>query len=235
MSKNLKILFVEDEVELHDIVKAYFEREGFDIVSAYDADGALRIINDAREELNAIILDLMLPGLSGLEILKVVRKKSNIPVIILTAMGDEVDKLLGLELGADDYVVKPFSPRELVARTKAVLRRFMPAETKETRYIIGDFEIDKEAAAVYYKGREVPFTASELKIIFKLAEMPARVFSRSELVRVVSDEYEVDERVIDAHIKNIRKKLASSEAPDLIETVRGFGYRISRSAKSKDD
>lgn len=225
-----KVLFVEDEVNLHSVVSAYLKAEGFSTVSVYSGDEAKEIIEKSLNDFKAIILDIMLPGISGIELLKLIRSKSKIPVIMLTALGDEVDKLLGLELGADDYVVKPFSPRELVARLKAVLRRYKAGlETGEEKIIkVNDFIFDKEAKKVYYKDKPIPFTASELKIAFKLAENPKRVFTRSELIEVITAEYVVDDRVIDAHIKNMRKKLEEAGAPDFIETVRGFGYSLKK-------
>jgi DNA-binding response OmpR family regulator len=226
-----KIYFIEDEQSLHEILNKYAEIEGFELVSIFDGGEALKRIEEITSENGVIILDLMLPQVSGLEILKEVRRRSNQPVIILTAMGDEVDRLLGLELGADDYVVKPFSPREVIARVKAVLRRLESVEVspqQRKRELIGGYIIDREEMRVYWNEKPIPFTAAELKIIFKLAESPKRVFMRSELVKVISDEYEVDERVIDAHVKNIRKKTYSAGSPDLIETVRGFGYRLNQ-------
>jgi DNA-binding response OmpR family regulator len=226
-----KIYFIEDEQSLHEILNKYAEIEGLELVSIFDGGEALKRIEEITSENGVIILDLMLPQVSGLEILKEVRRRSNQPVIILTAMGDEGDRLLGLELGADDYVVKPFSPREVIARVKAVLRRLESVEVSPQptkRELLGGYIIDREEMRVYWNEKPIPFTAAELKIIFKLAESPKRVFMRSELVKVISDEYEVDERVIDAHVKNIRKKTYSAGSPDLIETVRGFGYRLNQ-------
>lgn len=224
-----RILFVEDETGLHEVVEAYLKVEGFEMVSAFDGEEALKIIDNDLSGFSAIILDIMLPKKSGIELLKEIRSKSKIPVIMLTALGDEVDKLLGLELGADDYVVKPFSPRELVARLKAVLRRTRQAIlTDEDKFEIGDFVFDRMAKRVFYRNKPLPFTASEVKIAFKLAENPRRVFTRAELVEALTNEYVVDERIVDAHIKNIRKKLAENGAPDFIETVRGFGYTLKK-------
>ncbi|MCX7831324.1 MAG: response regulator transcription factor [Actinobacteria bacterium] len=225
-----KVLFVEDEINLHEVVSAYLKNEGFEMVSAYTGNEAEEIIAKDLDKYVAIILDIMLPEKNGIELLKQIRSKSKIPVLMLTALGDEVDKLLGLELGADDYIVKPFSPRELVARLKAVLRRYRDSSEEDSLIIRhGDFLFDKEAKSVFYKDRALPFTASEVKIALKLAENPKRVFTRSELIEVISSEYVVDDRVIDAHIKNMRRKLSEVGAPDFIETVRGFGYSFKRS------
>lgn len=225
-----KVLFVEDETNLHEVVSAYLKNQGFDMVSAYTGKEAEEIIAKNLDQYVAIILDIMLPEKSGIELLKQIRSKSKIPVLILTALGDEVDKLLGLELGADDYIVKPFSPRELVARLKAVLRRYRDSSEKDSAIIrLGEFIFDKEAKSVFYKDKSLPFTASEVKIALKLAENPKRVFTRSELIEIISSEYVVDDRVIDAHIKNMRRKLSEVGAPDFIETVRGFGYSFKRS------
>lgn len=228
-----KVLFIEDELGLHEVVAAYLKLEGFEMVSAYDGREAMQYIDKSLSDFSAVILDVMLPEKSGIELLKIIRSKSDIPVIILTALGEEIDKLLGLELGADDYVVKPFSPRELVARLKAVLRRYGQAAKAEARDImkIGDYVFDRVAKKVSFKDRQIPFTASELKIAFKLAENPRRVFTRSELVQVLTSEYVFDERIVDAHIKNMRRKLAEVGAPDFIETVRGFGYSFREAVK----
>jgi len=225
-----KILLIEDEESLHDVIKAYLEKEGFQTISIFSGKDALDVISKEISDYQAVVLDIMLPEISGLELLKEIRKKSDIPVIMLTALGDEVDKLLGLELGADDYVVKPFSPRELVARIKAVVRRFERSALadKEARLVRGPFVFDKESMQVFYKDKPIPLTASEIKIVFKIAENPKRVFSRNELLELIASEYEVDERVIDAHIKNIRRKLEDAGAIDFIETVRGFGYSFKR-------
>jgi DNA-binding response OmpR family regulator len=225
-----KILLIEDEESLHDVIKAYLEKEGFQTISIFSGKDALDVISKEISDYQAVVLDIMLPEISGLELLKEIRKKSDIPVIMLTALGDEVDKLLGLELGADDYVVKPFSPRELVARIKAVVRRFERSALadKEARLVRGPFVFDKESMQVFYIDKPIPLTASEIKIVFKIAENPKRVFSRNELLELIASEYEVDERVIDAHIKNIRRKLEDAGAIDFIETVRGFGYSFKR-------
>lgn len=225
-----KILFIEDEEALHEVVKAYLEKEGFEAVSVYSGSDALDLIKKEIDAYQAVILDIMLPGISGIELLKEIRTQSDIPVIMLTALGDEVDRLLGLELGADDYIVKPFSPRELVARIKAVLRRSERSSFKEGEKEIrrGPFVFDREAMQVIYDGKPIPFTASEIKIAFKMAENPKRVYSRGELIDLISDGYEVDERVIDAHVKNMRRKLEEAGAPDFIQTVRGFGYSFNR-------
>lgn len=224
----VRVLFVEDESGLHEVLAAYLKMEGFEMVSAFDGAEAMKYIESNLSDFSAVILDVMLPEKSGIELLKTIRAKSDIPVIILTALGEEVDKLIGLELGADDYVVKPFSPRELVARLKAVLRRYGQAQKQEDKEVIkiGEFVFDRAAKKVSYRERQIPFTASELKIAFKLAENPKRVFTRGELVQTLTNEYVIDERIIDAHIKNIRKKLAEAGAPDFIETVRGFGYSL---------
>lgn len=223
-----RILFVEDEKALHEAVRAYFEKEGMEFKSAYTGKEALEAISSPTGNFDLIVLDLMLPERDGFEVLREIRKRYDVPVIILTARGDEIDKLLGLELGADDYVTKPFSPRELVARAKAILRRtaLLPQNSFPK---LKHLKIDTESFEVWHDEDLVPLSASEIKILLLLAKRPGRVFSRTEIARELGSEYEIDNRTIDAHIKNIRKKLSEVNAdPMIIETVRGFGYRIGR-------
>ncbi len=221
-----KILFVEDEKGLHEVLSAYFKREGFDFESALSGKEAVKSFRADKYDL--VIIDIMLPEMDGFEVLKQIRNYSNVPVIMLTARSDEVDKLLGLEMGADDYVTKPFSPRELLARVKAILRRVSKQERKE-KFRVHELEFDLESREVTYKNELIPLTATEMRILTLLAKNPGRVYSRAQIVNAISNDYEIEERTIDAHVKNIRKKLAQAGAdPLIVSTSRGFGYRIKR-------
>lgn len=221
-----KILFIEDEKNLHEIVRGYFKRENMEVVSSFDGEKAVEVFKG--ENFDAVILDVMLPNKDGFQVLKQIRKESNIPVLMLTARTDEIDRLNGLKTGADDYIVKPFSPRELVARVKAVLRRIKETKQSYRPVEIAGIRVDTESYEARWKERKIPFTATELKIILKLIERSGKVYTRNQLLVELGDQYEVDERTVDAHLKNIRKKLNEFGAPDIIETVRGFGYRIKK-------
>lgn len=222
----MKILLVEDERKIADIIEAYLEKEQYHVQTAYDGDEAWGILE--KEIPDLIILDIMLPGIDGIEILKRVRLKSNVPVIMLTAKSEEVDKIIGLELGADDYVTKPFSPRELVARIKAVLRRKTKVEAAEEQLSIGPLIINIVRHEVKLNNTVVPLTVTEFEILKSMAKSPGRVFSRLQLVELVQGEaFEGYERTIDTHIKNLRQKIEKNPAePELIKTVYGVGYKF---------
>lgn len=215
------ILIVEDEARLAEILGEYLVREGFRTERAKDGKRALELWRAARPDL--ILLDLMLPILDGLEVARRVRAESDVPIIMLTARDEEVDKLIGLGLGADDYVVKPYSPREVVARVKAVLRRTGgPVPTGPLT--VGEIEVDPSTYIARCEDEEVPLTPSELRILAHLAREPDVVKSRSELLSASGDESFADLRTVDAHIKNLRRKLGV--CGERLETVRGVGYRI---------
>ncbi|HPT69654.1 MAG TPA: response regulator transcription factor, partial [Syntrophomonas sp.] len=199
------ILLVEDEKKLRDMVTTHLQQEGFIVAPAADGLEALRIWQEIKPDL--LVLDLMLPQLSGWEVLKKIRQKDNTPVIVLTARADEVDKLLGLELGADDYMTKPFSPRELSARIKAVLRRSRPvAQNLQTNF--HNLRIDVEKMEVFVGEMLLQLTSTEFKILLLLADRPGQVFSRLQILeRVFGDMYESYERTIDTHISNLRHKI----------------------------
>lgn len=218
---NKVILIVEDEARLAEILGEYLAREGFRTERAKDGKRALELWRAAQPDL--ILLDLMLPILDGLEVARRVRAESEVPIIMLTARDEEVDKLVGLGLGADDYVVKPYSPREVVARVKAVLRRSSGPITPRV-LSVGALELDLSAYLTRCEGEEVPLTPSELHILAHLAKEPGVVRSRSELLGVLGDDNFADLRTVDAHVKNIRRKLGS--CGEQLETVRGVGYRV---------
>ena len=221
---NEVILIVEDEARLAEILGEYLEREGFRTERAKDGRRALELWRAARPAL--ILLDLMLPLLDGLEVARRVRAESEVPIIMLTARDEEVDKLLGLGLGADDYVVKPYSPREVVARVKAVLRRTNgPVERSLAgSYRVGALEVDLSTYLVRCHGEEVSLTPSELRLLALLAKEPGVVRGRVELLAVLGDDRFADLRTVDAHVKNLRRKLGPCE--EQLETVRGVGYRV---------
>lgn len=220
-----KVLVVDDEKKIVDIVRAYLEREGYRVITAFDGETALKTFRQEKPDL--IILDLMLPRLSGNEVCRAIRKESDIPIIMLTARDELTDKIVGLELGADDYLTKPFEGRELVARAKAILRRSEPKS--ENRLIqAGSLTIDLERRQVTAGGRQVELTTTEFELLRLLAAHPGRVFSRSELLdRLQGDSYEAYERTIDSHIKNLRRKLApDASKPSYIHTIYGAGYKL---------
>ena len=219
MSKT--ILIVEDEARLAEILGEYLAREGFRTERARDGRQALELWRAARPDL--ILLDLMLPLLDGLEVARRVRAESEVPIIMLTARDEEVDKLVGLGLGADDYVVKPYSPREVVARVKAVLRR-ANGGVPSGLLLIGALSVDLSSYLTRCHGEEVALTPSELHILAHLAKEPGVVRGRAELLSVLGDERFADLRTVDAHVKNLRRKLGS--CGEQLETVRGVGYRV---------
>jgi DNA-binding response OmpR family regulator len=222
-----KILVVDDERNIVKLVRDYLERAGFVALLAENGQQALHIFRAEKPAL--IILDLGLPELDGLEVTRLVRRESNTPIIMLTARLDETDKLIGLELGADDYVTKPFSPRELVARVRAVLRRAEGGPGEPEQVInAGDVAIDVSRRSVTVGGRAIELTPTEFDLLALLARDPGRVFSRLQMLdRIQGDAYEGYERTIDAHIKNLRQKIEPDpRKPVYIHTVYGVGYRF---------
>jgi DNA-binding response OmpR family regulator len=217
------ILIVEDETRLGDILEEYLRRENYRVERAKDGARALELWRAAKPDL--ILLDLMLPIMDGFEVARKVRAESSTPIIMLTARDEELDKLLGLGLGADDYVVKPYSPREVVARVKAVLRRASGAVMPPEVYRVGLLEVDLSSFVVRCAGEAVSLTTSEVKLLAVLVKTPGHVRQRAELLAATgdSDRY-ADERTVDAHIKNVRRKLGA--CGEMLETVRGMGYRL---------
>jgi DNA-binding response OmpR family regulator len=217
------ILIIEDETRLAEILADYLKREGFRTERARDGQRGLELWRAARPDL--ILLDVMMPVLDGFEVARRVRAESSVPIIMLTARADEVDKLVGLGLGADDYVVKPYSPREVVARVKAVLRRVSGQVLAPEVFKVGGIEVDVGQYVARCHGEEVSMTASEVRLLASLAKEPGMVKSRAELLAATGDaERFADERTVDAHVKNIRRKL--NGCGEQLETVRGVGYRL---------
>jgi two-component system, OmpR family, alkaline phosphatase synthesis response regulator PhoP len=221
-----KILIVDDNQQLRTMIKTYLGQEGFEIATAADGQEALFVAR--REKPSLIILDLMMPEMGGYEFLRAYSKESDTPVIILTARLEEYDKVLGLELGADDYVTKPFSPRELTARVRAVLRRLEKAGTINDILRAGGITLDPEKRMVWLGDAVVNLTPSEFDLLAVLMASPGRVYSRSELLdRLQGTTYEGYERSIDVHIRNLRTKIEpDSSKPRYVETVYGTGYRF---------
>jgi two-component system response regulator RegX3 len=222
-----RILLVEDEKSIRDVVAAYLEREGYWVTTAADGEEAIGEFD--QHSFDVIVLDLMLPKVSGEEVCRHIRDGSDVPIIMLTAKGEEEDRIAGLELGADDYLVKPFSPRELVARVRALLRRaHVVEEPQRDRLVYGDLEVDVSAHKAFLGGQELDLTASEFKLLVTLARYPGRVYSRMELVeKVLGYDFEGYERTIDSHVKNLRAKLNDDPRnPTFIYTVHGVGYRF---------
>jgi DNA-binding response OmpR family regulator len=220
------ILVVDDEVHILDIVKSYLEVNGYLVWTAKTGKEALAVFN--KTPLNLILLDLMLPDLSGEEICKTVRLSSKIPIIMLTAKIDEASIINGLKIGADDYVTKPFSPKQLVARVEAALRRSLyKPETKKILHS-GDLSVDIESHAVFLKGEKVTFTKEEFEILRLLMNRSEKIYTRDEIMgRVKNEDSDALDRVVDAQIKNIRAKLHDdARSPHFIATVYGIGYRF---------
>ena len=227
MSVKTKVLLVDDEKTLVKALKFNLEKEGFEVVEAFDGEEALKKAFEINPDI--IILDLMLPGLDGFEVCREIRKKEEIPIIMLTAKGEDIDKVLGLELGADDYMTKPFNPRELLARIKAILRRSSGREAGVRKQIrIGPLWIDLLQHRVRLKGQEVGLTAKEFALLSFLASNAGRVYSRDKLLEEIwGYDYFGDARTVDVHIRHLREKIEEDPgSPRLILTVWGTGYKF---------
>ena len=220
------ILVVEDEPEIARVIRDYLQAAGFTVSVAADGETALQSARLAHPDL--IVLDLGLPGRDGLDVTRELRRTSDVPIVVVTARGDEADRIVGLELGADDYVVKPFSPKELVARVRALFRRVDGRDEPGDTIRVSDLEIDVPRMRVTVDGRPVELTASEFQLLVAMAREPGRVFTRGQLLDVLhGGAFESYERAIDAHIKNLRRKI-EPEAGETryVQTVYGVGYRF---------
>jgi DNA-binding response OmpR family regulator len=226
-TRKATILVIEDDKDIVELVRYNLEREGFRVLDAGDGEQGLAAA--VRNKPDLVVLDLMLPGVDGLEVCRRIRSHDELrgtPVVILTAKGEESDIVIGLELGADDYLAKPFSPRELVARLKAVLRRAIRAEEAgdRSRIELGDVVLDSQRYEVTVADKLVPLTRAEFRLLWALARRPGRVFPRDELIdKITAGESYIIDRNVDVHISSIRRKLG--KAGDLIATVRGIGYK----------
>ena len=222
-----QVLVVDDEPHIRAVLRGYLEADGFAVSEAGDGETALRLVRDGAPDL--VLLDVMLPGMDGLEVLRQVRTFSEVYVILVTARTEEVDKLVGLGVGADDYVTKPFSPREVAARVKAVLRRDRGGPQHSAGVLrFAGLTVDPDAHEVRVDGTPVTLSALEFSVLAALAEAPGRVFSRRQLLeRVWGYDFFGDERVVDVHIRSLRARLGDDAAsPQLIATVRGVGYKF---------
>ena len=231
MARN--ILVVEDDRNISDLIRMYMEKEGFEVRSAYDGGKAIEEFEKQAPDL--VLLDIMLPVMDGWAVCRKIRETSKVPIIMLTAKGEVEDRIIGLELGADDYLVKPFSPRELVARSRALLRR-VHADSEPQREVLefGELTIDVSGHKVLVSGEEIDLTASEFKLLTTLSRYPGRVYSRMELVeKVLGYDFEGYERTIDSHVKNLRAKIGDNPRnPKWLHTVHGVGYRFEDPTKN---
>jgi DNA-binding response OmpR family regulator len=228
------VLVVDDEPRIVQLARDYLEHAGFGVLVAGDGRAALQAVRTRRPDI--VVLDLGLPELDGLDVTRAIREQSNLPIVMLTARDDELDKLLGLELGADDYITKPFSPRELVARVKAVLRRSDRAADPADEIRAGDLELDVPRMETRVGSRAVELTPTEFSILVTMARQPGRIFTRSQLLDAVRGvAFESYERAIDTHIKNIRRKLEPNpRQPRYVLTVYGMGYRVAEPAEAPE-
>ncbi len=220
------ILVVDDEPHIVRLVRAYLEEAGFRVVTASDGQEALYVARHEKPDL--VVLDVLMPRMDGLEFTRHIRRERDIPIIMLTARAEETDRIVGLELGADDYVTKPFSPKEVVARVRAVLRRIQPQPTPSAVLETGPITLDRDTHTVTVSGQPVELTLTEFSILETLMTTPGRVFSRAELLEAAQGiAFEAYERTVDVHVKNLRRKLEPDPAhPRYILTVRGVGYRL---------
>ncbi|HMK72060.1 MAG TPA: response regulator transcription factor [Myxococcaceae bacterium] len=227
---SVRVLLIDDDRRLQELLKAFLEQNGVSVVGAPDGTRGLQLLDAGS--FDAVLVDVMMPGIDGLEVVRRIRAKSGtVPVLMLTARGDETDRVVGLEIGADDYIAKPFSPRELLARVRAVLRRSKP-ETLAERLAVGDVVADVGARQVQVRGRPVELTGIEFDILVALMRRPGRVVPRDALLSEAGrSDVVVGERTVDVHISHLRAKLGDDpRSPRRIKTVRGVGYVLSREA-----
>lgn len=225
MSAKNSILIADDDKNICELVRLYLEKEGYNVTSVYDGNSALA--NVLRDEYSMVILDIMMPGKDGFEVLKEIRKKSNVPVIMLTAKGETLDKILGLEFGADDYIVKPFEPKELVARIKAVLRRVEFKNEPEQKVSFENLTIDMSTYELHLAGKMVAIPPKELELLNFLCTHPNKVFTRDQLLNEVwGYDYYVDSRTVDVHVKRLREKIDGISDKWELKTVWRVGYKF---------
>lgn len=227
MSATPLILVCDDQPMVHEALGVYLKNEGYQMISAYDGAQALKLVEEKKPDL--MILDLMMPQISGIEVCREVRKNNNMPLLMLTAKGEEIDRILGLELGADDYIVKPFSPREVVARIKAVLRRVNESGTEDNSRVLrfDGLTINLANYEVKVNGKAIPFTPKEVEILYLLASHPGQVFDREQILsRVWGYDYFGDTRAVDTQIKRIRQKFPEDAKGFGIRTIYGVGYKF---------
>ena len=219
-----KVLIVDDDVNICEVINMYLQSSGYETQIVHDGKEAEEKFESYKPDL--VLLDIMIPSVDGIDVLKWIRKDNNTPIIMLTAKGDTFDKVIALELGADDYVVKPFEPKELLARVKAVMRRYTVDNTKEKMLKFGDLDMDSNSYSVIYKGQEIKMPPKEFELLYYLAFNKNKVFTREQLLcEVWGYDYPGDSRTVDVHIKRLREKLEGGEKWQ-IETVWGVGYKF---------
>jgi DNA-binding response OmpR family regulator len=220
-----KVLVVDDDVKTVELVKLYLNRDGYRVLTAYNGNDALQLARGNHPDL--IVLDLMLPGISGLDVCRILRKESDVPIIMLTALTTDEDRLTGLDLGADDYVTKPFSPRELAARVRAVLRR-LPGERGPDKIVHGALTVNFLKHEAFLEGKSLGLTPVEFKVLGALIKEPGRVFSRAQIIeKALGHDFDGFDRTIDVHILKLRRKLEKDPRhPKMIKTVYGAGYKL---------
>ena len=227
MNKCPLVLICDDDPVVHESLGIYLDNEGYTHKSAFNGTETLEMQKSLSPDL--IVLDIMMPGMNGIDVCRIIRQTDSVPIIMLTAKGEEIDRILGLELGADDYIVKPFSPREVIARIKAVLRRFDEKTEDKTKNIVRlpQLEVSMDNYQVKIQDQLVQFTPKEVEILFMLTATPGQVFSREQILsKVWGYDYFGDTRTVDAHIKRIRQKLPETGVPWALRTVYGVGYRF---------
>ena len=231
---SFRILLIDDDARLFDLLASYLRQNGMEVVGAHDGTQGLAMLDAGT--FDAVLLDVMMPGLDGLQTCKRIRQKSNVPLIMLTAKGDETDRVVGLEMGADDYVPKPFSPRELLARLRAVLRRAKPDAFAE-RLTVGHLSIDIAGREAAVSGKSIELTGLEFDLLLALARRPGKVISRETLLSEAGrSDVTVSERTVDVHISHLRQKIGDDpRAPVRIRTVRGVGYVLAKEGPSSTD
>ncbi|CAH2715038.1 Heme response regulator HssR [Neobacillus rhizosphaerae] len=218
-----KLLIVDDDVNIRELVLLFLKKEGFDLYEASDGIMALSLMEKVKMDL--VIIDIMMPNMDGWELCRELREFSDIPILMLTAKGETAQKVKGFELGADDYLVKPFDPIELVARVKALLKRYNITASQSIE--MGEFKLNRKTHEISFKGREITIPLKEFELLFKLASYPGKTFSREQLIDDIwGYDYEGDERTVDVHIKRLRERFPESEFPFRIQTIWGLGYRL---------
>ncbi len=222
---DIKILMVDDDVNICELVRLYLEKEGYSVICAYDGEAAIEKLQTKSPDL--VLLDIMLPKMDGVQVCRIIREQSDVPVIMLTAKGETFDKVLGLEMGADDYVVKPFEPRELVARVKAVLRRYNKKEDENKCVEYNNISINLTTYQLTVGGEVMEIPPKEMELLYFLAAHPNRVYTREQLLEEVwGFDYFGDSRTVDVHVKRLREKLEGHEGNWTLKTVWGVGYKF---------
>ncbi|MGJ7911052.1 response regulator transcription factor [Neobacillus sp. LXY-1] len=218
-----KLLLVDDDENIRELVLLFLKKEGFEVYEASDGVEALKVLEKMKADL--AIIDIMMPNMDGWELCRELREFQDIPILMLTAKGETSQKIKGFNLGADDYLVKPFDPLELVVRVKALLKRYKIAVSQTI--IIGEFQLDRKTHEIFYRNQKCTIPLKEFELLFKLASYPGKTFSRESLIEDIwGYDYEGDERTVDVHIKRVRERFSETEVPFRIQTVRGLGYRL---------